>query len=278
MEHPVLAKLAALCAELDVALTVLDESRGEFSAAEITDKDNHDGTHKITWTLTDERYAKWRALIEPLTAPRPAGADGTTDPRTREQRLDDAMNDLLDRVLRHGDLPTTRGHRPTVIVTIDADALRTGTGLGTTTTGVTLTAQAIQRIACDADIHPLHINGDGIPLKLGRTRRLASRGQWLALIARDGGCVGPDCTRPPEWCDAHHCDYWENLGPTDVDTMALLCDHHHDQVHSHGWTIIFAADGHPEFVPPIHIDPFRRPIRNTHWETLRGKAPLGRAA
>lgn len=134
---------------------LLERERAARKKCGLTDKDNHDGTHTLTWTVTDERYAKWRAAIEPLAAPRPAGTDGTADPRTREQRLDDAMNDLLDRVLRHGgNFPTTRDRRPTVILTIDADALQSGTGLGTTTTGVTLTAQATSTRSADPSATP----------------------------------------------------------------------------------------------------------------------------
>jgi hypothetical protein len=72
--------------------------------------------------------------------------------------------------------------------------------------------------------------------------------------------------------------YWENQGRTDLEDLALVCDFHHDQVHHGGWQIAMAADGHPEFVPPEHVDPYRRPIRNTHWHTERGGQPPSRAA
>ena len=240
-------------------------------------RDNHDGTQTVRWTDTDERIAKFKAALNPLATPQPA-VDGTRDERTPGQRRAAAMADLVDRALRFGDLPATRGYGAHIIVTISEDNLRTETGFGTTTTGETLTAEAVRRIACDANLHPLHIDGNGIPLKLGRSQRLASPGQWLALIARDGGCVGPGCTRPPEWCQAHHITYWENLGPTDVDLMCLVCDHHHDDVHHRGWEIQIAEDGHPEFIPPEHVDLMQRPIRNTHWHAQRGGRPPQRAA
>ncbi|MGQ0845764.1 MAG: DUF222 domain-containing protein, partial [Sporichthyaceae bacterium] len=233
-------------------------------------RDNHDGTQTVRWTDTDERIAKFKAALNPLAAPQPA-PDGTREPG---QRRADAMADLVERTLRFGKVRSTRGHRAHVIVTISEENLRTGTGFGITTTGETLTAETVRRTLCDANLHPLHVDGNGIPLKLGRSQRLASPGQWLALIARDGGCVGPNCTRPPEWTQVHHTTYWENFGLTDIENMCLLCDHHHDEVHHGGWQIDMAADGHPEFVPPEHIDPFRRPIRNTHWHTERGGQPV----
>ncbi|MGQ0845536.1 MAG: DUF222 domain-containing protein, partial [Sporichthyaceae bacterium] len=240
-------------------------------------RDNHDGTQTVRWTDTDERIAKFKAALNPLAAPQPA-PDGTRDPREPGQRRADAMADLVERTLRFGKVRSTRGHRAHVIVTISEEALRTQNGFGTTTTGETLTAEAIRRIACDANLHPLHIDGNGIPLKLGRSQRLASPGQWLALVARDGGCVGANCTRPPEWTQAHHITYWENLGLTDIDEMCLLCDHHHDEVHHGGWEIQMAADGHPELIPPEHVDPYRRPIRNTYWHTERGGQPVRHAS
>jgi hypothetical protein len=256
---------------------LLDREATAQRRRDLSMRDNHDGTQTVRWTDTDERIAKFKAALNPLAAPQPA-SDGTRDPREPGQRRADAMADLVERTLRFGKVRSTRGHRAHVIVTISEEALRTETGFGTTTTGETLTAEAIRRIACDANLHPLHIDGNGIPLKLGRSQRLASPGQWLALIARDGGCTGPNCTRPPEWTQVHHMTYWENLGPTDIDELCLLCDHHHDEVHHGGWQIEMAADGHPEFIPPEHVDPHRRPIRNMHWHTERGGKPSPRAA
>ena len=90
---------------------LLARERTAQKKCDLKSRDNHDGTHTVTWTTTDERHAKWKAAVGPLAAPRPA-TDGTKDERTPGQRLDDAMNDLVDRVLRFGDLPTTRGFRP----------------------------------------------------------------------------------------------------------------------------------------------------------------------
>jgi hypothetical protein len=44
--------------------------------------------------------------------------------------------------------------------------------------------------------------------------------------------------------------------------MVLFCPAHHRIVHAQDWDIRFAADGHPEYVPPATIDLRRRPTRN----------------
>lgn len=36
---------------------------------------------------------------------------------------------------------------------------------------------------------------------------------------------------PPQWCDAHHLDWWSRGGHTDLAHLALLCGRHHTIVH-----------------------------------------------
>ena len=247
---------------------LLDREATAVRRRDLNIRDNHDGTQTLRWTDTDETIATAKAALGALAAPRPA-PDGTRDPREPGQRRADAMRDLVARSLRFGDLPTTRGMAPNLIVTIDANSLLTGTGFGTTTTGELLTAQAVQRLACDANLHPLHIDEHGRPLRLGRARRIATNDQWLALIARDGGCIGPRCTRPAEWTRVHHVEWWENHGVTDIDVLCLLCDHCHDLVHHHGWDIVTDEHGRHVFIPPPEVDLNQKPVRNDHWRTQR---------
>jgi hypothetical protein len=131
--------------------------------------------------------------------------------------------------------------------------------------GEDLTAAAIKRIACDAMITPIRIDGNGVPLAVGRTRRTVTPAQWAALVIRDRGCIFPGCDRPPGWCQAHHRIPWEVGGPTVLGNTLLLCDHHHDSVHHHGWDVEFGEDGHPQVIPPPWTDPNRTPRRNSYW-------------
>ena len=58
------------------------------------------------------------------------------------------------------------------------------------------------------------------------------------MARRDGGCAFPGCDRPPEWCDAHHLDFWDaEHGDTDLDRGCLLCRRHHNLLHKRGWTL-----------------------------------------
>jgi hypothetical protein len=72
---------------------------------------------------------------------------------------------------------------------------------------------------------------------VGRTKRLVTPGQRLAVIARDLRCVFPTCDRPERWCDVHHIISWLADGPTAIDNLVLLCRHHHTLVHEAGWSL-----------------------------------------
>jgi hypothetical protein len=226
---------------------------------------NGDGTQTLRWVETDENIALLQAALEPLSAPRPA-EDGTKDTRCPALRRADGLLDLVSVALRHGELPVSRGARPHLVVTITDQALKSDRGLGITASGEHLSNAAVKRISCDADLTAIRLDTNGVPLSMGRTRRTVSPQQWLALVARDKGCVFTDCTRPPGWTQAHHLKHWIQGGPSDLENLALLCQHHHDSVHHGRWEIVMATDGRPELIPPPWIDSQRKPRRNKHWE------------
>lgn len=203
------------------------------------------------------------------------------DPRTRGQKQADTFISALQHALAHAGadvLPTSGGHRPQVLVTIDhqtllrqvraAEEAAGATALSTTGFTGPIDPREIRRIACDADLIPAVLGGEGEILDLGRARRLFTRAQRKAITARDGGCAAPGCTLPAAWCEVHHIGHWEHGGPTDVDNGVLLCSHHHHAVHA-GWWHIDMDDGVPWFTPAPHLDTDRTPRRN-HFHRTRG--------
>jgi hypothetical protein len=122
----------------------------------------------------------------------------------------------------------------------------------------------IRAWACDAELIPVVLGGDGEVLDLGRSQRLFTRKLRRAIIARDSGCTAPGCTIPAPWCEAHHVEHWEHGGPSSVDNGVLLCSHHHHAVHAGAWTISM-RHGVPWFIPAAYRDPYQRPRRNTYW-------------
>ena len=136
-----------------------------------------------------------------------------------------------------------------------------------------VTASTVRKIACDADIIPVLLGGEGRILDIGRTSRVFPPHVRKALTARDLGCAFPGCTIPATWCEAHHIDYWSRGGTTGTENGVLLCSHHHHVIHKEHWTIQVRT-GIPWFIPPPHLDPRQKPRRNYYFRP----ADLGTAA
>ncbi|OZE40233.1 hypothetical protein CH259_04520 [Rhodococcus sp. 05-2254-4] len=122
-------------------------------------------------------------------------------------------------------------------------------------------------LTCDADLTPVIVDHHGVPLALGRSTRLASDDQRIALTIRDRCCVM--CGRPAQWCQAHHVKFWEHGGRTDLNNLALVCGECHRLVHHGDWQLLMGDDGHPYAVPPESIDPTRQPIPSYHRRKRR---------
>jgi hypothetical protein len=200
-----------------------------------------------------------------------SGPDGPVgnafrDHRTPGQRRHDALVEMCELLLKTGDLPENGGSKPQLTLTIPYDVLRKELKSGTLDTGERLSAETVRRLACDAGIIPAILDGHGVPLDLGRERRLISGALRRALVLRDKGCIFPGCDRPPRWCQGHHVTHWEDGGDTKLADSALVCGFHHRLIHhDSGWEIRFAKDGHPEVLPPAWMDPDRRAQRNFYW-------------
>jgi hypothetical protein len=122
-------------------------------------------------------------------------------------------------------------------------------------------------VTCDADLTPVIVDHHGVPLALGRTTRLASDDQRIALTIRDTCCVM--CGRPAQWCQAHHIRFWEHGGRTDLNNLALVCGECHRLVHHGDWQLIMGDDGHPYAIPPESVDPRQHPLPSYHRRKQR---------
>ncbi|MFD6054035.1 DUF222 domain-containing protein [Agromyces sp. NPDC060279] len=193
--------------------------------------------------------------------PTATGSEGdrvTAETRTIAQLNADALTDLARHTLGCTEVPTLRA--VTVVVRADAEALAAGRGAASID-GIEqpVSLETVRELISSAGISPMLIGRGELPLKLGRSARLFTPAQKLALAERDGGCAWPECMRPPSHTEAHHIAWWNrDEGPTDLDNGILLCSHHHHRVHDDGWTIRI-RDGHSWFTPPAHLDPQQRP-------------------
>jgi hypothetical protein len=216
-----------------------------------------DGRTRLSGILSEEAAAIVNAAMQPLCRP----AD-PHDQRTLAQRRADALRDICELSMATGLLPGNRGEKTTMTVTVPFDLVDQELGDGLLDTGEKVSAEKVRRMACDAAIIPAVLDGAGMPLDVGRIRRLFQGAIRKALELRDGGCAFPGCDRPPKWCDAHHAISWCKGGKTCLANGVLLCGHHHRLIHQGEWQVYIAADGMPEFIPPAFVDPTRTPRRN----------------
>lgn len=226
---------------------------------------NADGSGRVTGRLTAEATAVWDVILDALSAPRcetdGGDRDGEPDHRSASQRRHDALVEAGQRLLRSGSLPAAGGVPVTVLVRTVQEEFDSDTGIAHTARGDLLSMRAIRAMSGDAELVPIVTDEAGAVLALGRTRRLASRAQRLALASRDGGCTFPNCDRPAAWTEAHHVRPWQDGGTTDLDNMCLVCRFHHREFQARGWAVRMSG-GVPEWIPPPWLDRDRRPQRN----------------
>jgi hypothetical protein len=142
-----------------------------------------------------------------------------------------------------------RRNRPTVVVHADMGFLAGAEGGAELDVLGPLSREVARRLACDAKVLVSADGPDGRSLNLGRTRRDPSDAQRLEIRRRDKGCRFPGCTHT-EFTDVHHVRHWIDGGPTNLDNLVELCDHHHRCVHEMGWKMAGNANVELTFESP----------------------------
>ncbi|HEX6247071.1 MAG TPA: DUF222 domain-containing protein, partial [Nocardioidaceae bacterium] len=229
-----------------------EEEQRARRKASLTMRDDGDGTVEGRFRLPRLHAALLKKALEALTSPRRLG-EGRLDPATGrkvpyEVLLGQGFMELLENHLDPAGLPAQGGSPFTLVVTVGVDALRTGVGAATLETGERISAGEARRLACRAGIIPMVLDGDSVPLDLGREQRLFDRYQRIALAQRYGGCATEGCDRPPSWVEAHHQDPWHQGGKTDLQDGLPLCPpHHHMADHPGHWDMRTLPTGKVRF-------------------------------
>jgi hypothetical protein len=225
-------------------------------------QEHRDGTAGFRGVLDNLTYAQFRSVLDPLAKPR-STPEEPRDGRAVWERNADALAEIIGLAMAAPDIPTHAGDRVHVSVTVDYQTLMTGIGTATLDYGGVISAAEARMLACDCELIPAVMGSTSEEMDLGRKVRLITAGQRRRLVLRERGCTFPNCSRKAKHCDGHHIIYWLKGGPTNIGNLTLLCAHHHRIIHRGDWTIVMAADGRPDFIPPESLDPERRPRRNT---------------
>ncbi|WP_328393653.1 HNH endonuclease signature motif containing protein [Nocardia sp. NBC_00416] len=192
-----------------------------------------------------------------------APADATArDHRTPAQRNHDALKTLLHSGVIADRLGTHRGVPVATILTMKVDDLENASGVATTATGGTVPLRDALALAERSQPWLAVFDHAGMPLHLGRVKRLASPAQRLALIAALKGCSRPGCNAPASLCAVHHVLEYRRNGTTDVTNLTLACDSCHALIHDGpgGWKTKTEGPrspyaGRTVWIAPQHIDP-----------------------
>ena len=186
------------------------------------------GSYRIEGELDPENGAALKTALKALV-----GRPGRDDERKPAERRADALGELAWRRLEAGDLPELGGEKPhlMLIASVETLKLEPGSRMAQLDWGPLVTGHTARRIAEDADITPVLVDGRGDVLHVGRRTRSVSPRMRKALNLRDRRCQAPGCEVTADLCAPHHRRHWADGGPTDLTNLELRCTVHHARAH-----------------------------------------------
>ena len=229
------------------------------------------GMTRVNGLLRPESAAVVVGAVDAITSPRRGGPrfveePGTevqVDDRTIDQVMVDALVEIVAVATRAPSGRLFGQRKPSVKVLVTARDLAVGAGAAFIEgQSEAVSLATAERHICSSGFTPLLFDGDGQGIDEGRDERFHTGRQRNLIAARDGGCIGFDCDRPPSWSEVHHIVPWSEGGTTTVEDGVLLCRFHHMLVHNKGWRITRIGAEY-FFVPPRSVDPSQTPIPAT---------------
>lgn len=247
------------------------QQRGRFVTWQ---RDPEDGSWLLHGKLPAVAGEQLIGLVKALGAKARKAAALAGEELSRGQAHADALVGLAGHYAGCRKPPRLGADRPRILVNIDYGVLRGELGTATLlNTGEQISAGEARRLACDAQILPVVMGAESVPLDVGRERRLFTSHLRALLIARDQGCAFPGCHVGPAECEAHHRRPWWAGGETSLDNGVLQCKFHHHVVEpvpgappGTQWVVRLDARGNPEFGAPEGIGgpPGQRRWRQHH--------------
>jgi hypothetical protein len=185
-------------------------------------------TYRIEGELDAETGATLHTALRAIMGRKVKG-----DHRTPQQRRAAAMRELARRPLDAGELPSRGGERPHLMLVANVETLKLepGSPMAQLDWGPLVTGKTARRIAEDASVTPVLVDGVGNVQHVGRRSRTVPAPVRRALNLRDQGCQSLGCTMLPDLCSPHHKRHWVDGGEHELENLELCCDFHHRERH-----------------------------------------------
>ena len=191
-----------------------------------------DGMVDIHINATAGHAALMKAQMDKGLAPNsnlPEELQGEADSRTPEQRRFDQFFAIFEQYEEK--CQKSNDGAASVVLALTLDDLADGDAamLFDTNTGIEVDCFDLVRLGMDGTTDfLLQVDGvSSVPLWMGRTSRLASVAQRIAMFAVQGVCSWLGCTAAMSECEAHHILAWIKGGNTDIENLTGLCREHH---------------------------------------------------
>lgn len=191
-----------------------------------------DGTVDIHINATAGHAALMKAHMDKGLAPNsnlPEELQGEVDPRTPQQRRYDQFFAIFEQYEQ--ECQKANDGAASVVLALTLDDLADGDAamLYDTNVGIEVDCFDLVRLGLNGTTDfLLQVDGvTSVPLWMGRTSRLASVEQRIAMFAVQGVCSWLGCTAAMSECEAHHILAWIKGGATDIENLTGLCREHH---------------------------------------------------
>jgi len=260
------SQLARICQQFRRSIAVDDPDRAAMQRARrrvVSWWLDDDGMLALYATLPPEEgrlvlSAIESAVVRPVAsrdvdaAGQACDSSGASDPCAEGEadhpyaaRRADALVRICERWLADAaaSAPVGGTARAGLVVHVDADTLSgvdTG-GRCHLEDGPAISLAAARRLGCDAEVVTV-LERNGVPVDVGRSRRVVSGRMRRLLQLRDGGCRYPGCAVPAADTEGHHVVHWVDGGPTVLANLVSLCRFHHHRHHDGAFRIVAEAD------------------------------------
>jgi hypothetical protein len=175
------------------------------------------GMFHMEGVLDAESGVTVQTALDALMKPR-----GTEDHRTGPQRRADALTEVARMALDSGNLPSSHGQKPHLVIYANNEEL---SGLVELAGAGPIPREVALRLTCDAAVT---IDGQ-------RAKRTASPALRRARERLDRHCFVEGCDAPPSMLEVHHIKHWADGGETTVANTVLVCRLHHGKLFHDGF-------------------------------------------